>query len=153
VCGLRGWQTEAATDACFHRVRATGKSLYMADAMKVRPNGVQITFTQPLSEEVANDVGSYGVERWNYRWTSEYGSDEYSVKDPGKKGRDTVEVKSAKLQPDGKTVFLEINDFRPVMQMLIHYDLEATDGTAMRDEIACTINVVGDKRLVVGSEK
>jgi hypothetical protein len=153
LCGLRGWQSEAATDACFHRVRYTGKAAYMADAMKVRPNGVEITFTQPLSEEVATDVGSYGVERWNYRWTSEYGSDEYSVKEPGRKGHDTVEVKSAKLQPDGKTVFLEVEDFRPVMQMLIHYDLEAKDGTPMRDEIACTVNAIGDKKLVVGSGK
>jgi hypothetical protein len=151
VCGLRGWQTDAATDACFQRVRYTGKPVYMADAMKVRPNGIEITFTQPLDAEVANDAGSFGVEQWNYRWTSNYGSDEYSAKDPSKKGRDAVEVKSARLLPDGKTVFLEIEDFRPVMQMLIKYDLEAKDGTMMRDEIACTVNAVGDKKLVVSS--
>ena len=39
------------------------------------------------------------------------------------------------------------------MQMLIKYDLEATDGTVMRDEIACTANVVGDRRLVVSGGK
>ena len=153
VAGLRGWQTEAATDACFQRVRYTGKPVYMADGMKVKPNGIEITFTQPLDPEVANDPGSYGIEQWNYRWTSEYGSDEYSVKNPNSKGHDTVEVKSAKLLPDGKTVFLEIPDLRPVMQMLIRYDLEAKDGTVMRDEIACTLNAVGDKKLVVSSGK
>ena len=153
ACGLRGWQTDAATDACFQRVRYTGKPVYLPDAMKVRPNGIELTFTQPLEEEVANDPGSFSVEQWNYRWSGEYGSDEYSAKDPAKKGRDAAEVKSAKLQPDGKTVFLEIGDFAPVMQMLIRYDLEATDGTVMRDEIACTVNVVGEKRLVVSSGK
>ena len=153
VAGLRGWQSDAATDACFQRVRYTGKPLYMADAMKVKPNGIEITFTQPLDPEVANDPGSYGIEQWNYRWTGEYGSDEYSVKNPTSKGRDAVEVKSAKLLPDGKTVFLELADLRPVMQMLIRYDLEAKDGTVMRDEIACTVNAVGDRKLVVGSGK
>ena len=153
VCGLRGWQTDAATDACFQRVRYTGKPVYLPDAMKVLPNGIAITFTQPLEADVANDPGSYAVEQWNYRWTGEYGSDEYSAADPKKKGRDTVEVKSAKLQSDGKTVVLEIEGFKPVMQMLIKYDLEATDGTVMRDEIACTVNVVGDERLVVSSGK
>jgi hypothetical protein len=153
VAGLRGWQTEAATDACFQRVRYTGKPVYMADGMKVKPNGIEITFTQPLDPEVANDPGSYGVEQWNYRWTSEYGSDEYSVKNPTSTGRNTVEVSSAKLQQDGKTVFLEIADLRPVMQMLIRYDLEAKDGTVMRDEIACTVNAVGEKKLVVSSGK
>jgi hypothetical protein len=62
-------------------------------------------------------------------------------------------VKSAKLLPDGKTVFLEIPDFKPVMQMLIKYDLEAKDGTVMRDEVACTLNAVGGQKMVcrVGS--
>mgnify|MGYP006178637769 CR=1 FL=1 len=55
--------------------------------------------------------------------------------------------------PSGCYVLLEIEGFAPVMQMLIKYDLEATDGTVMRDEIACTVNVVGDKRLVVSSGK
>jgi len=153
VCGLRGWQSEAATDACFQRVRYTGKPVYMADGMKVRKDGIELTFTQPLKGNVANDPGSFGVEQWNYRWTSEYGSDEYSAKEPGKKGRDTVEVKSAKLLSDGKTVFLEIPGLKPVMQMLIKYDLEAKDGTVMRDEVACTLNAVGGQKMVVSSGK
>jgi hypothetical protein len=62
-------------------------------------------------------------------------------------------VKSAKLQPDGKTVFLEMADVKPVMQMLIRYDLEAKDGTVMRDEVACTLNAVGTEKMVVTSGK
>ena len=151
LCGLRGWQSDAATDACFQRVRYTGKPVYMPDGLRVRPDGIEITFTQPLDPEVANDAGSFGVEQWNYRWTGNYGSDEYSVKDPANKGRDTLDVKSAKLLPDGKTVFLEIPGLRPVMQMLIRYDLEAEDGTVMTDEIALSINAVGDEKMVVTS--
>jgi hypothetical protein len=151
LCGLRGWQTEAATDACFQRVRYTGKPVYMPDGLRVRPGGIELTFTQPLDPELANDAGSFGVEQWNYHWTGNYGSDEISVKNPANKGRDPVEVKSAKLLADRKTVFLEIPDLRPVMQMLIKYDLEAEDGTVMTDEVALSVNAVGDKKMVVTS--
>jgi hypothetical protein len=77
VCGLRGWQTRPPPTPAFQRVRYTGKPVYMPDGMKVRKDGIESTFTQPLKEDVANDPGSFGVEQWNYRWTSEYGSDEY----------------------------------------------------------------------------
>jgi hypothetical protein len=152
LCGLRGWQSEAATDAAFHRVRYTGKPVYLPKGLKVKPGGIELTFTQPLSAELANDPGSFAVEQWNYRWTSNYGSDEYSAKDPSKKGRDTVEVTSAKLLPDGKTVFIGIEGLKPVMQMVVRYDLEAADGTQMTDEVALTANAVGDQKLVVSSK-
>ena len=62
-------------------------------------------------------------------------------------------MKSAKLLADGKTVFLQIENLKPVMQMLIKYDLEAKDGTVMRDEVACTLNAVGGQKMVVSSGK
>jgi hypothetical protein len=152
VAGLRGWQTEAAQDAALHRVRYTGKPVNMPTGLRVKPDGIEVTFTGALKEELANDAGSFSVEQWNYRWTSEYGSDEYSAKDPTKKGHDTLDVKSAKLMPDGKTVFLAIADLKPVMQMVIKYDLESADGATIADEIALTINAVGDKKLVVSTK-
>jgi sugar lactone lactonase YvrE len=152
VAGLRGWQTEAAQDAALHRVRYTGKPVNMPTGLRVRPDGIEITFTGPLKEELANDAGSFSVEQWNYRWTGEYGSDEYSARDPKKKGHDTLDVKAAKLMPDGKTVFLALGDLKPVMQMVIKYDLESADGAPVADEVALTINAVGDKKLVVSTK-
>ena len=31
-------------------------------------------FHEKLDKELAEDVGSYTVKRWNYRWTKSYGS-------------------------------------------------------------------------------
>jgi hypothetical protein len=152
VCGLRGWQTDAAQDAALQRVRYTGKPVNMPTGLRVKPDGIEVTFTSALKEELANDPGSFSVEQWNYHWTGEYGSDEYSANNPSKKGHDTLEVTSAKLMPDGKTVFLAIAGLKPVMQMVIKYDLESADGTQVADEVALTINAVGDKRLVVSSK-
>ena len=49
-------------------------------------------------------------------------------------------VKSARLLPDGKTVFLEMPELRPVMQMEIKYNLSATDGKPLRSQLWLTLN-------------
>jgi hypothetical protein len=70
----------------------------------VTAKGVELTFTEPLDAATANDVGSYDVEQWQYRWSKEYGSKDWSVENPTKQGRDMVEIKSAKLSADGRTL-------------------------------------------------
>ena len=85
-----------------------------------------------------------------YRWTSNYGSTHVKVTDSKhvfKKGQeDEIEVQSASLSADGKTVTLKIDGVRPVMQMKIAYNLKAADGAKMQSAIWNTINVVGDQR-------
>ena len=95
-----------------------------------------------LDPETANDPGSYSVLRWNYKWSGEYGSRQWSLTDPSKQGYDTLEVKSAKLLPDGKSVFVEVEDMRPVMQMQVGYDLDAADGAEVRGEIFNTVHAL-----------
>src|SRR5687768_16339594 len=112
---------------------------------KVLPDELELTFSQPLDPETANDVESYDVEQWNYRWTKDYGSDDYSAADPTKKGRDTVTVSAAKLQPDGKTVRLSIPGLKPVMQMRVQCDVDAKDGESIRGDVYLTINRVPEQ--------
>ena len=57
-----------------------------------------------------------------------------------------VEVQSAAVSPDGKTVTLKIDHLRPVMQMHIEYRLKAADGAKLQSSIWNTINVVGNQR-------
>ncbi len=151
VTGLRVWQSSGAREGAFHRVRYNGKPVHMPASMQVRRNGVEITFTEPLDPEVAGDAESYAVDRWNYNWTKDYGSKLYSVDDSTKalgdkgqavfKGED-VAVKGVKLSNGNKTVLLELEDVRPVMQQRIRYNIDAADGTQMRQEIFHTINAV-----------
>lgn len=143
LCGLKGWQTSGPYDGCFQRVRYTGKKVHMPIDLRIRSNGVSITFTEPLHRELAEDESSYEVSHWNYQWTKGYGSKEYSVADPNQVGHDKLNVKSAKLSRDGKTVTLEIEGIQPVMQMQIKYDLESTDGEVIRQSIYNTIHKLG----------
>jgi hypothetical protein len=142
LCGLRAWQTAAARDATFCRVRYTGNPVAMPAALHVVPGGIELTFTTPLDPDSANDPGSFGVEQWNYRWTEAYGSPEYSVADPSKPGHDDVAVASARLSDDGRTVFLAIPGIRPVMQMGVRYDLDTKGGQAIKDTVYLTVNRV-----------
>ena len=76
----------------------------------------------------------------NYRYAAQYGSKDWSVADPEKEGRDEVILKSARLMPDGKTVFLEIPGLKPVMQMEIKYNLNTADGKPLRNQFWLTVN-------------
>jgi hypothetical protein len=142
VCGLRGWQTAGVKDACLQRVRYTGKPVYIPSGIAFTEKGIRLSFTCPLAADVANDADSYSILRWNYHWTAEYGSRQWSISDPTRQGYDTVKVTSAKLQPDGRTVVLEVEDMRAAMQIQVGYDLEASDGTQVRGDVYGTAHVL-----------
>jgi hypothetical protein len=142
VAGLKGWTSTATRDGCFQRVRYTGKPARMVTEMHVRKDAIELTFTDPVDAETAGDVDSYTAEQWNYRWTENYGSPDYSVANPKKQGRDPVEIKAAKVSSDGKKVTLEIPGLQPVMQMKIKFRIRAADGAPISQEIWHTINRV-----------
>ena len=159
VCGFKGWQTRAARDTAFQRVRYTGKPVQLASGLHATKRGIYVSFACELDPETANDPESFSVEQWNYKWSQAYGSPEISASDPKKvdknKGshnkvpdertaRDVVEVRSAKLQADGRTVFLEIPKIRPVMQMRIGFSLDAKNGRAVRGQIHSSVHELAD---------
>ena len=154
VTGLRVWQSSGAKTGAFHRVRYTGKAVAMPKEFHVKPNGLEITFTTELDAKTAADDGNWAVDQWNYNWTANYGSKMYSVSEPGKVigdnkianskfGGEDMVVKSAKLSADKKTVFLEIEGgVKPVMQMRVRMNINASDGTPINLPIYNTVNKV-----------
>ena len=142
LCGLRGWQTAGAQDGALARVRYTGKPLYLPLDARVVKGGIELTFSQKLDRETAEDFESYGIEQWNYRWGAAYGSKDWRASDPEQQGRDEVEVAAVKLLPDGKTVRLEVPDLKPVMQMVIRVNVDAEDGMTISDAVYLTVNRV-----------
>lgn len=143
VVGSHGWQTSATRDGSFQRVRYIGKNLNLPVGLNARANGIQIRFSELLDRETAEDIGSYAIEQWNYKYSKDYGSKEYSVNFPGEVGHDPVEIKSARLLPDAHSVFLEIPNLQPVMQMKIRYNVNSSEGESIRGEIFNTINRLG----------
>ena len=142
VCGLKGWQTNAVRDGAFQRVRYTGEPVAMPASLHVRKGGIELGFTTPLDRKSAENLENFAVEQWNYKWTADYGSPEFSVAKPAEKGHDPVDVKAAKLSADGRTLFLEIPELKPVMQMKIKLVVNSAAGAPLDFEIYETIAAV-----------
>lgn len=142
VAGLQGWQTKAVKISGFDRVRYTGKPVHSIEQIQYTPKGLRLTFTQPLDAKEAADAENFSARRWNYLRSSNYGSATYEVKNPQKKGREKVTVQSARLLPDGRTVEIDLEDFRPVNQLEVKFQLKAKDGTEINQEFQCSVNVV-----------
>jgi len=148
VIGLKGWQTSAAREGGFHRVRRTGKPLDIPVALSTCDKGVYLTFATELDPELAEDPESFGVQIWNYRYSQSYGSPELSILNPerkiaqGKPNRDSLKVTSSKLSADGRTVFIAIEGMQPVHQMKITWDLESKAGGDVRGELHNSIHAL-----------
>jgi hypothetical protein len=140
VCGLVGWSSNTAEPGGFYRIRYTGRPLRVPVEMHVQREGVELVFAQKLDRATAEDVGRYGVARWNYRWTENYGSKRWLVSNPGKEGEEEVKVVGAKLSEDGKKILLKLDDMRPVMQMRIDLDVKGEDGGTIKTTIHGTVN-------------
>ena len=61
-----------------------------------------------------------------------------------KKKHDPLTVKSATLSADKKSVFLEIPDIKPVMQMQIKFTIKSADGAELRSEVINSIHALGE---------
>ena len=145
LTGLRGWQTRGTRDGALTRVRYTGKPVDMPHSLHATKQGVQITFTRELDTATAADAANWAIERWNYIYSSGYGSKEYVDTATKKEGHEKLEVKSVTVAPDKKTVFLEIPDMKPVMQMKVKFNLKAADGAPVSQEIYNTIHKLAAK--------
>ncbi len=163
IAGLRGWQTTGVKNGALQRVRYTGVPVRMPIGLHATRHGVRLDFTCALDAASASDPLSWSVEVWNYLWSSAYGSPEISTlgsaEKPAEQGKDgaaqftaaqmaqkkhdPLAVKSATLSADQKSVFLEIPNLKPVMQMQIKFDLKAADGAALKSEVINTIHALG----------
>ncbi|HYG76740.1 MAG TPA: DUF6797 domain-containing protein [Planctomycetota bacterium] len=148
LCGLRGWQTTAARDGVFQRVRYMNKPLHMPAELHVTKTGLEVTFLNALDPESVKDTGNWSGWWFNVKWAQDYGSARWSPTDPSKKYDKGVkdppgepfEIKSVSLSADGKKVSIEIPGIKPVTNMIIKCKIKAADGTTINTQICNTIN-------------
>jgi glucose/arabinose dehydrogenase len=146
LCGLKGWQTNAGRDGAFQRVRYTGKPWTQPIEFHAARNGLLVTFTEPLDKKEATDAENWGSEQWNYHWTQNYGSKEFSLRDPTVAKHDELQIKGVQISEDGKTVLLQIDGLGPVNQIKTTYNIKTAAGKELKGDIYSTINIVGPER-------
>ncbi len=116
VTGSGGWGTYTPDDGCFERLRLTRDPLWPV-AWEARDNGVLLRFPRPVDAAQAASPQNHFAQIWNYRYSSAYGSPEFSVKHPEHPGHDALAIHSVQVLDDGRAVFLEIPQLRPVHQL------------------------------------
>ena len=60
------------------------------------------------------------MQQWNYEYAKRYGSPEFSARKPESLGHDRLQVDSITLLKNGRSIFVELKDLQPVMQLHIH---------------------------------
>ena len=127
VSGMQGWGSYTPDDGSFQRVRYTGADVQLPVGIRLHENGVAITFSSPLDRQIAAQAASHFAQCWNYRYSSGYGSPEFSTRHFGMRGHDALHITAAHVVADSKTLFLEIPDLQPVNQL--HLRLQSNAGT------------------------
>lgn len=141
--GLDGWGDYATADGCFHRIRYTGKPLYKATGYQTYDNGIRIDFPIELDSKACSEITHYFAQMWDYRNTKQYGSPEFSVLHSEQLGHDPLQVTSAHLLANKKSIFIEIPSLQPAMQVHIRMHLTAKNGHTFKTDIFPTIIHLG----------
>lgn len=164
VAGLRGWQTDGIRNGCLQRVRYTGAPVQMPIELHAKKAGIELRFTSSIDTQSAADPENWNVEVWNYLWSAAYGSPEISTiveaEKPAeaatggvaqftpaqmtKTKHDPLKLKSVTVGTDDRSVFLEIEGMKPVMQMSIRYGIKSADGSDLKGEVVNTVHVLGE---------
>ncbi len=140
--GLDGWNGGGRfglLDQGIQRLRYTGRAHPMVTEARAERSRLRLSFNFRLDRGQASLPSAYQISQWNYRWTSAYGSDQYSPK-TGKVGVDEVAVKVAEVSDDAMTVWLELDDLREIDQLKLVVDLKDESGESFSEEIFWTIH-------------
>jgi len=138
VAGFQVWGSQAEKVSSLLRLRYTGQPSGRPTSARVGQQGVILRFEQPLDPGTATNARNYGVRRWNYQRTEQYGSGHFTP--DGSPGEEELPVAAAHLSEDQTAVLLVVPDMQTVMQIGINYAITAADGTALDAPVYLTLN-------------
>jgi len=72
----RGWGARGGKPYCFEKCEWTGKTPFEVHEMRAKPDGFELTFTQPIDPKTAGDLKSYSMREFTYAYREAYGGDE-----------------------------------------------------------------------------
>lgn len=142
VAGSSGWGSYAKEPGSLQRVRHTGGDMFLPREVETRENGLIVRFNARVDPS-SLQLSKAFCEQWNYLYSSAYGSGEYSPRNPGRLGHDPVKIRSLTALEDGRSVFIEIPQLHPVMQLHLYLELQTADGRSVTPDIYYSIFQLG----------
>ena len=92
----RGWGARGGKPFALQRLEWTGQQPFEIHEMRVKPDGFELTFTEPVDPVTAGKIESYTYETYTYIYRAEYGSPEVDPTKPP--------IQSVKVSSDGRSV-------------------------------------------------
>jgi hypothetical protein len=96
----RGWGSRGPHPWALERLVWTGKTPFEIHEMRLKPDGFELAFTQPVDPKTAGDPKSYQMKTFCYVYRAEYGSPEVD--------RTTATIDRVVVAPDGKSARLYV---------------------------------------------
>jgi hypothetical protein len=136
VCGLFGWAGNATAPGGFHRIRPGPK----AANLPVKLHAAKKTFTVRFSDAI--DAASvkpenFGFKVWSLKRSANYGSNHY--------GEHALEITSAHLAEDARTVTLAIPNLAPTQCYELKLKVNAAGGDAIERSLHGTIHQLAEE--------
>jgi hypothetical protein len=78
----RGWGSRGSKPFSLDRLVWTGKVPFEVHEMRAKPDGFELTFTQPVDPERAGNPASYKLSTYTYIYQADYGSPEVDATTP-----------------------------------------------------------------------
>ncbi len=136
VGGMFAWASSRnQQEGGLFRVRYKGAPVNMPVDLRVTKDKLRITFSDPIDAESASELDRYSIKVWDLKRTAEYGSDHYNERQ--------LQVESAKLSDDQKTVLISIPELKPTWCMEVVCRLKNREGTEFRRVIHNSIHHFG----------
>lgn len=120
----RGWGSRGTKPFSLERLVWTGKTPFEIHEMRAKPDGFELTFTQPIDSESAKQIASYSMKTFTYIYQADYGSPEV---DPT-----TPTITKVELGNDQKSVRLYVDGLqRGHIHHLVASGVKAQDGNKL----------------------
>ncbi|MFA6544519.1 MAG: hypothetical protein WCS99_08850 [Limisphaerales bacterium] len=127
MCGMtsRGWTSLGTKSYGLQRVKWNGTTPFAIHEMRARPDGFELTFTQPVDAKSAGNPASYSMSSYTYLYSHAYGSDEIETL--------PVKITGATVGKDGRSVRLRAGGLRELFVHELHADGLRSAGGAKLD--------------------
>ncbi|CAN5671344.1 hypothetical protein BH09BAC4_BH09BAC4_14310 [soil metagenome] len=100
----RGWGSAGDANEGLQRLVWNGAVPFEIRTVKAMPDGFEVEFTKPVDKKSAEDLASYRVESFLYKYHSVYGSPTIN--------KEALPLKGVKVSADGLKARLIVNDLR-----------------------------------------
>jgi len=106
------WRHEGKDWYALHRFDYNKKSTFEMLAVRAKPNGMEIEFTEPINSSEKIGVSNFDMEQYYYEATENYGGP--------KKGVESLKIEAVTLSEDRKKVFIQTNGLKDKKVVYIH---------------------------------